>query len=46
MLDNFICSQPFFFKIKYYKVSNLGMRSNLKAFLTTIDTSIIDGYSQ
>ena len=46
MLDNFICSQPFFCKIKYFKVSNIGMRSNHTAILTTIDTSIIDGYSQ
>ena len=41
MLDNFICSRPFFCWVKDWKLVNIGMRSNHTAILTTfIFTSI------
>ena len=35
MLDKFICSQPFFRRVKDCKVVNIGMRSGITAFLTS-----------
>ena len=34
MVDNFICSQKFFFQVKYYKVVNIGIRSDHTAVQT------------
>ena len=42
MLDNFICSQPFFRKVKYCKVVNIGMHSNHTAILTTFKIIAIE----
>ena len=41
MLDNFICSQPFFRKVKYCKVVNIGMHINHIAILTTLKITAI-----
>ena len=35
MLDNFICSRPFFFRVKDRKVVNIGMRSDPTAIIAT-----------
>ena len=35
MLEHFMCSQPFFCQVRYWKVVNIGMRSNHTSILTS-----------
>ena len=41
MLDNFICSRPFFRRVKDCKVFNIGMRSDHTAILTSFKITVI-----
>ena len=41
ILDNFICSRPFFRRVKDCKVVNIGMCSNHKSILTSFKLTAI-----